>query len=148
MLLGTASWIGMKRLGYKPMAVLSPSMAPSHSIGDLVLINSKASPSLTKVGDVVAYARGSLIITQRVVSIDNESGILWTKGDSREHDELHPVPYGEMLGKASVRIPKLGELLLAASESGGYSVGIIMAAFLMLLRIIPKLLEQTPEGAV
>ncbi|MDR1642631.1 MAG: signal peptidase I [Clostridiales bacterium] len=148
LLIGTAGWLGMKRLGFKPMAVLSTSMAPSHSIGDLVIINSKASPFLTEVGDVVAYAKGSLIITQRVVSVDQESGILWTRGDSREHDDPYPVPYGEMLGKASLRIPKLGEFLLAVTESGGYSVGIIIAAFLMLLRVIPKLFEPEPEGAV
>ena len=51
-----------------------------------------------KVGDVVAFRSGGIIITHRIVSIDQEHKTLITKGDANPSQDS-PVPFTSVVGK-------------------------------------------------
>ena len=51
-----------------------------------------------EVGDVIAYRSGGIIITHRIISIDQEHRTLTTQGDANPAPDA-PVPYTSVVGK-------------------------------------------------
>jgi signal peptidase len=70
-------------LGYKPFIVLSDSMLPTISSGDLVLVKEVDVEKLEQ-GDVIAFREGTSVVTHRIVEVMNEGDAkrFRTKGDN------------------------------------------------------------------
>ena len=122
-------------LGYQVYAVISGSMEPSIPTGSLVYIRETAPEELGE-GDVIAFygARDSAsIITHRVVENRVVTGELVTKGDANETNDMNPVPYGNVIGKAVWTIPAAGAAaeLLTSREGKLLAGGVIAAAILL-----------------
>lgn len=103
-------------LGITPMAVLSGSMsgtAEDHiEIGDLIFID-KIEPEELKVGDVIAFMEGKIVVTHRIVEIQTDDGLQFiTKGDANNANDRKPVTEDNLVGIYSRRIPKLGDAAL------------------------------------
>ena len=97
---------------YQPVAVLTYSMDPTFTRGDAVIIKKMDSSEkkLLQKDDVIQYRRKDTTIIHRIVDIvDNqgERGYI-LKGDNNESDDPFIVYDNQIIGKATLIIPKLG----------------------------------------
>lgn len=101
-------------LGVAPMVVLSGSMsgtAEDHiEVGDLIFTK-QADIDELKVGDVVAFMDGSIVVTHRIVSISADRTEFVTKGDANNTED-EPISADQIIGQYSGRIPKVGDFAL------------------------------------
>ena len=102
-------------LGTTPLVVLSGSMsgdAPDHiEVGDLILVG-KAQPEDLKVGDIIAFKQGKVIVTHRIIEITSgETGelLFTTQGDANDTPDERPVTMDSLVGIYKARIPKVGD---------------------------------------
>lgn len=137
--------VGVRLFGFKPFAVLSPSMTPKYGVGDLVYAL-PTDPEEIEVGDVltfVANAEGT-IVTHRVAEVDRENRCFYTKGDANESRDGNPVAYENAVGVVRFSLPKMGYVSsYLTSESGRYAA-IAAVLALILLMILPELFK--PSG--
>ncbi len=93
--------------GYSLLEVVSGSMEPTIHVGDMIIINTKASNY--QENDIVTFldVNGSFV-THRIVSINNEEMI--TKGDFNNTED-EPTKIDKIVGKYVSRIPGAGKLL-------------------------------------
>ena len=73
-------------LGIKTYVIISGSMEPNISVGDIVIArNIKNEERELKIGDIISFRSGHSVITHRIVNIEKDNnGVLRirTKGDS------------------------------------------------------------------
>ncbi len=82
--------------------------------GDLIF-SVKTDPEKLKVGDVISFVEGSIVVTHRIVEVQSaENGtIKWiTKGDANNTEDIRPVYEANLVGKYVTHIPKLGSFAL------------------------------------
>ncbi len=142
---------GMRAVGLTPYAILSGSMEPAYSAGDLAYV-AKAAPENIQVGDIIAYTSDSALqtVTHRVVEV-RPDGSFTTKGDANESPDAAPVPPENVLGTVSFALPKLGYASVYFATDSGRLVGIACAlALVLVLFVVPALVRATKkerEGA-
>jgi signal peptidase len=142
------SVMGAKALGFAPMGILSGSMEPAYNVGGLVFIDTNARAEDIKVGDAVAYGLSEdTVVTHRVTEIDAERSLFTTKGDANNAEDLAPVPFENLIGKAVFHIPRAGYVLMNLSTPKGFAAGAILIAVLIVLFVIPVLLTPGAAGA-
>lgn len=108
-------------MGYEVYTVISGSMEPEMPVGSLVYIE-QTDPAEFETGDVIAYyssVDAGAVITHRVVENRVVYGEIVTKGDANEKEDMLPVIYGNVIGRAVFTLPKAGTLLEMASSPGG-----------------------------
>lgn len=127
--------------GVGAAVVLSGSMEPALSAGDLLIVTEKDSYS---VGDVVVYQDGSSAITHRIVSMeeievenpDSDSGeslTEWqfvTQGDANNIPDS-PIHQSRIKGKVSFRIPYIGYVVNLIKTPIGTILILAAAVFLL-----------------
>jgi signal peptidase len=94
-------------LGWTNAVVHSGSMAPNLNPGDVVSFAKADEP---KVDDVILAedpAEPDRLLSHRV-SVVLDDGSLVTKGDANQNADSTPVPPGNYLGTAKLRIPWIG----------------------------------------
>ena len=95
--------------GVFPMIVLTDSMLPEISSGDLIICNT-LEPEEVQVGDVISFfdpmGSGSAVVTHRVLEIVEKDGELsWrTKGDNNNAEDQVLVPEKNLVGIYRSRI--------------------------------------------
>ena len=80
--------------GYGASVVLSGSMEPALSVGDLLIVREQAH---YEAGDIVVYQSGSMPVVHRIVSI-SEEGVI-TRGDANNAND--DIISWEILGEGS-----------------------------------------------
>lgn len=97
-------------MGYEINVVLSNSMEPVYTTGELLLVK-PAMANEVKVNDIISY-KGSgntdNVITHRVTDIDQNNQIFITKGDANNSQDSNPVSFTRLKGIVEVNIPYLG----------------------------------------
>jgi signal peptidase len=89
--------------GISPLIVLTDSMLPKISSGDLI-ITKQIDPADVKVGDVISFfdpaGNGSSVVTHRVIEIVTENGeTKWrTRGDNNNTEDRVAVPFDNLVG--------------------------------------------------
>jgi signal peptidase I len=105
--------------GVRFAAVLSDSMRPAMSRGDMVVVW-PVEPSQIEVGDIILFrapADPSARIAHRVVQIAPGSNLAFlTKGDANEAVDRSPVPADDVLGKVRFHLPLLGHVTRQMNE--------------------------------
>jgi signal peptidase len=88
--------------GYKPVVVLTGSMAPTYPVGSVIYY--KATPySAIAVGDVVTFQIGDdahTVVTHRVAAKDDAAQTLTTKGDANATPDSTPTAFNSVKGVA------------------------------------------------
>lgn len=126
-----------KVLGYQVYHVISGSMQPSIPINSVVYVEKKEAAEIQK-GDIIAFysvSDSGAIITHRVVKNQVVSGQFVTKGDANNKEDIAPVPYEYVIGKAVFSIPLLGGVFsVMTTLIGKIVVGclVLMGAYLVL----------------
>lgn len=114
-----------------PMTVVSGSMAPTLSVGDIVLIDAKK-PLNTSIGDIVAFKFDNTIVVHRVV--EAVEGGFRTKGDANPDLDPFIVTRDMIIGRVVGNIPRLGLFTILLQQ--GFEVLQIGLAPSLLLAIL------------
>ena len=105
--------------------VLSGSMEPELSVGDLVIVTESEDYAEQ---DVIVFQQGSMAVTHRIVSISEEEVI--TKGDANNAED-EPITLSQIKGRVAFVIPLVGHLVNLIKTPIGTLVIIALAVFLL-----------------
>jgi signal peptidase len=123
--------------GHRSFTVMSGSMEPAISTGDVVM-TSQIRPREAKVGQVVSFRDPSgtkRLISHRVRRIRNDgrSYLFTTKGDANNTLERWSVPADGQIGRVWLRIPKIGYVLAKTRTPSGRILMVVVPAILLAL---------------
>lgn len=108
--------------------ILSGSMEPTVSAGDVVIVDASAA---IEVGDVITFDDGNTVsTTHRVVAI--EDGQYVTQGDANQNPDAQRVAPGDVLGRVVLMIPFIGHVILWVNTPTGY-VSLVVAPLVVLV---------------
>ena len=111
--------------GVGASVVLSGSMEPALSVGDLLIVRAQKS---YETGDIVIYQSGSMPVVHRIVSISDEAVI--TRGDANNaNDEAFPIT--AIRGEVIAVIPLVGYAVWVLKSP--VAVVIMLAAAVLLV---------------
>jgi len=111
-------------LGYAPVYVLSGSMEPTFSAGDMIIIHLK---DQYEPGDVVTFYSDGELVTHRIVGESAEG--FTVKGDANNVRDEEPVSRADVVGKLVFVLPHAG----SAASFFRTPQGLIILAALLLL---------------
>ena len=105
--------------------VLSGSMEPTLSVGDLLIV---AERDEYRIGDVVVYQADGMAITHRIVDVTGD-GII-TRGDANNTDDS-PLNPNQIKGEVVCAIPLIGHVVNLIKTPVGTLCIIGLAVFLL-----------------
>ena len=91
--------------GYGAAVVLSDSMEPEFSEGDLIIVNETDTYG---VNDIVVFQDGNSLVVHRIINIDGET--ITTKGDANNTAD-EPINVSAVKGKVLFWIPYVGNVV-------------------------------------
>lgn len=129
--------------GLTPISILTGSMRPYLDPGDMVVINTRLKD--IKVGDVIVFSKNNLLITHRIVGIDNREGVLVykTKGDDNNTPDENIVYKEQLIGGVILKIPFGGYIADKISSRIGFALFIIVPLMLLIGGELKELLHKT-----
>ena len=135
-------------LGHQSFVVLSGSMEPAISTGDIVVVE-KIEPSDARIGDVVSFRspdEPGKIVTHRVVDVRavGEELRFVTKGDANNATERWTIARSGTIGRAKYRVPELGYVTNRIGSAYGRIAFIVLPA-LLLAALELKRIWSAPE---
>ncbi len=87
---------------YEPIAILSDSMVPTYSRGDIVVYEKLSSEELKniRVGEIIVYKIGNQNIAHRIINVDKGLGSVFyqTMGDNNNDPDLRKVTPDQIMG--------------------------------------------------
>lgn len=142
--------VGVRVVGLQPFAVLSGSMEPVYSTGDLIYVKSVDYREL-EAGDVITFMLSeNTVATHRVVGVvpdETDPSVLRyrTKGDANDAEDGSLVHYKNIIGSPVFSLPKLGYVASYVSSPPGMYVAIGCCAMLIFLVFLPDLFGKEEE---
>lgn len=139
--------IGPRIAGYGTYAVLSGSMEPTFHVGSIVYVDKSVTADEIEVGDPITFIKNDqLMATHRVIGINPDTREFTTKGDANNTEDLNPVPFESLVGRAEHTIPYLGYIALYVKTPKGIMAGVGILILLVLLYLIPEIFKpEDPE---
>ncbi len=130
--------------GYRYYTVLTPSMKPELSVGDLVIVKLVDADEI-EVGDVITFnpsTDNDTYLTHRVTEkIDDYEGTgvtcFKTKGDANEDEDGFLLDEDRVIGTVTLSIPKLGYVIRFVQLRWYFVLAFVVLVFILfrLLRI-------------
>lgn len=138
--------LGSRLVGFRVFNIVSGSMEPSYSVGDLIYVK-EVDPTTVKVGDVITFVLNEdlVVATHRVVRIDAEKERFYTKGDANDTEDGGSVHFKNLIGIPQFAIPYLGYVSSFIQNPPGMYVTIAAVAVIVLLAFLPDLRKKKPE---
>lgn len=135
--------MGSRLVGLQVYHVISPSMEPSYSVGDLIYVK-EVDPDSVKVGDPITFVLNEdlVVATHRVVSIDSENRQFTTKGDANKTEDAAPVHFNNLIGVPVFSVPLLGYVSAYIQNPPGMYVAIALGVVLLAAVFLPDLLTK------
>ena len=135
--------MGSRVMGYQCFTVISGSMEPKYSVGDLIYVK-KVDANTIKVGDDVTFILNEdlVVATHRVVRIDAENQRLYTKGLANEIEDSDPVHFNNVIGVPQFSIPKLGYVSDFVQNPPGMYITIGVGIILILAVFLPDMIGK------
>lgn len=135
--------MGSRLLGYRVFNVISGSMEPKYSVGDLIYVKA-VDPSTIAVGDDITFILNEdlVVATHRVVRIDAENQRFYTKGLANEIEDNDPVHFNNVIGVPQFSIPKLGYVSDYIQNPPGMYITIGAGVVLILLVFLPDMIVK------
>lgn len=119
--------------GYAQVTVMSGSMEPVFSAGDVLIIHNEDE---YKVKDIVTFWRDDMLVTHRLIE-ENDQGWI-TKGDYNNTIDSQIVQKDQIIGKVIGIIPYLGFVIMFFRTPLGI---LILIVFLFILLVLPEWLR-------
>ena len=136
--------VGTRFIGLMPFTVLSGSMEPVFSAGDLIYVK-EVDPFELEEGTIITFMLSEdTIATHRIVEVvpdaeDDTVVRFKTKGDANESEDGGLVHYKNVIGTPIFSVPKLGYVANFIQEPPGTYVAIAAGALILALVFIPDL---------
>ena len=140
--------MGSRLMGLEVYNVISGSMEPTYSVGDLLYVKS-VDPDSVRVGDPITFVLNEdlVVATHRVVKVDGENRQFTTKGDANENEDASPVHFNNLIGIPVFAIPLLGYVSAYIQSPPGMYVAIGLGVLLVAAVFLPDMLTKKPEKA-
>jgi len=143
--------MGSRLVGLQVFNVISGSMEPEYSVGDLIYVKS-VDPDSVEVGDPITFVMNEelMVATHRVVAVDGENRQFTTKGDANKTEDATPVHFNNLIGVPVFAIPLLGYVSAYIQSPPGMYVAIALGVVLLAAVFLPDMLtkkkpEEKPE---
>lgn len=136
--------VGTRFIGLMPFTVLSGSMEPVYSAGDLIYVK-EVDPFELEEGTIITFMLSEdTIATHRIVEVvpdaEDDTVIRFkTKGDANESEDGGLVHYKNVIGAPIFSVSKLGYVANFIQEPPGTYVAIAAGALILALVFIPDL---------
>lgn len=139
--LAAVSLVLLRVMGYQVFNVISGSMEPTYSVGDLLYVKS-VDPDAVEVGDPITFVLNEnlVVATHRVIRIDSKNRHFYTKGDANETADAAPVHFNNLIGIPTLSIPKLGYVSDFVQHPPGTYIAIGAGLMLLAALFLPDLL--------
>ncbi len=139
--------MGSRLLGYRVYTVISGSMEPAYSVGDLVYVKQVDRIEDIKLRDTITFVLNEelTVATHRVVDIDVEKQYLYTQGDANDVPDASPVHFKNVIGVVHFSIPLLGYVSDFIQNPPGTYITIAAVAVLIILVFLPDFLPKKKE---
>jgi len=139
--------MGSRLIGFQCYTVISGSMEPAYSVGDLLYVK-KVDPASVKVGDPITFILNEdlVVATHRVVQIDAENQRFYTKGDANEIADSEPVHFKNLIGVPQFSLPMLGYVSDFVQNPPGSFITIGIGAILILIVFLPDIIRKKTDG--
>lgn len=140
--------VGVRVFGYRPFAILSPSMTPTYGVGDLVYVRATAAEEIA-VGDALTFVADAnlTVVTHRVVEIGKDGRTYYTQGDANEIRDGGAVSYENVIGVVAFSLPKLGYVsFFLTTTAGKWTAGACLCV-LVLLFLLPDCFAKRKKSA-
>lgn len=132
----------MPMAGWRTDTVLSGSMEPALSAGDVILTRPAASGDV-HVGDIVTFASGHGTVCHRVVAVTDSPQVTYlTKGDANEEQDQVSVAPEKVTGLVVLKIPLIGYLSQFVKSPAGLVLTILVPALLLVILELRVLLKK------
>ena len=133
--------VGVRLFGVQVYSVISGSMEPEYPVGALIYVQS-VDPAEIEVDDVITYVLpNDMPSTHRVIAVDAENKLFYTKGDANEVEDGAPVHFQNLIGKPIFKIPYLGYIAYYIQNPPGMYIAIAAGAILLILVFLPDLFK-------
>ena len=133
--------MGSRLMGFRVFNVISGSMEPTYSVGDLIYVR-EIDPNDIEVGTAITFVLNEdlVVATHRVVEVDAENQYFYTKGDANDTVDSAPVHFNNVIGVPKFSVPILGYVSdFIQNPPGMYitlAVGMVLIAEVFLPDII------------
>lgn len=140
--------LGSRLLGYRVLNIISGSMEPRYSVGDLIYVK-EVDPATIQVGDVITFVLNEdlVVATHQVVRIDTEKKHFYTKGIANETEDAAPVHFNNLIGVPQFKISKLGYVSDFIQNPPGMYITIALVAVLVILAFAPDFVKKPDPTA-
>ena len=137
-------------LGASSFVITGPSMAPTISVG-AVVVAVPVSPDELAVGDVVSIRTGAgrAVYTHRIVRISQRTDGRWieTQGDANATADPALIPAGSVVGRVGIVVPLLGFVVALLSVPSGIICVVALAAGLITMsRLVDTEDREEPDA--
>ena len=129
---------GLPRIGIEPYSILTGSMEPEFTIGEIVLVD--RNDQSAEEGDVIAFFMGENVVIHRVLEDMGEQGYI-TKGDANPTKDFCPVTRENMIGTVWMDLDWFTVVWKIYTTNAKYVVIVIMA----LLNIVTEVFLRKGE---
>lgn len=138
--------MGSRLVGLQVFNVISGSMEPTYSVGDLLYVKT-VDPDSVRVGDPITFVLNEdlAVATHRVVAVDSVNRQFTTKGDANESEDARPVHFNNLVGVPVFAIPLLGYVSAYIQSPPGMYVAIAFGVLLLAAVFLPDLLTKKSE---
>ena len=138
--------MGSRLVGLQVFNVISGSMEPTYSVGDLLYVKT-VDPDGVKVGDPITFVLNEdlVVATHRVVAVDRENRQFVTKGDANETEDANPVHFNNLVGVPVFAIPLLGYVSAYIQNPPGMYVAIAFGVVLLAAVFLPDMITKKKE---
>ena len=130
----------MLAIGYRPAVVLTGSMEPTITPGDMIIYKGISEEDI-KVGDILTFYmtqesmdNHSITYTHRVIAVKTDDlgqVAFQMQGDANETPDSILIPEERILGKVSVIVPWVGQIFLFVKNNFLFVAGMILALILV-----------------
>ena len=138
--------MGTRIMGYRVFNVISGSMEPTYSVGDLLYVK-KVDPKTIQPGTAITFVLNEnlVVATHRVVEVDAENSRFYTKGDANNAVDATPVHFNNVIGVPKFSIPLLGYVSSFIQNPPGMSIAIGVGVVLILAVFLPDMTVKKRE---
>ena len=133
--------IGLRVMGYQVYNVISGSMEPTYSVGDLLYVK-QVDPDSVQVGDPITFVLNEnlVVATHRVIRVDAENRRFYTQGDANDTADAAPVHFNNLIGVPMFSIPRLGYVSDFVQHPPGTYIAVGAGLIVLAALFLPDLL--------
>ncbi|MBQ8802654.1 MAG: signal peptidase I [Tyzzerella sp.] len=135
--------MGSRLMGYRVFNVISGSMEPKYSVGDLIYVKEVNLYDI-EVGTPITFVLNEdlVVATHMVIEIDEENQHFYTQGLANDTPDSAPVHFNNVIGVPQFGIPMLGYVSDFIQNPPGMYITLGVGAVLIIAVFLPDFLGK------